>query len=111
MSCVTDMSLSFRAVPATSPTDEMHNACTSSFRAKQWNGSSARPNMQTVTHSVQHFESRLATAQQGVRSVSALASSRHDSEYQDQAIHGGNATDSACSHFQDSSLVQEPGLA
>jgi hypothetical protein len=61
--CATGMSLFVRAVPATSPTNELYNACASSFRTKQWIGSSARPNRQTVTHSVQAFESGLVATQ------------------------------------------------
>jgi hypothetical protein len=52
------MSLYSRAVP-TSPTNELHNAFASSFGTKQWVGTSARPNRQTVAHDIQSFESGL----------------------------------------------------
>jgi hypothetical protein len=85
--CATGMSLSIRAVPATSPTNELYNACASSFRTKQWNGPSARPNRQTVTHSVEGFESGVRTCCSAVERLLGQRplSSRHDFGHQDSA--------------------------
>ena len=77
--CATAMSLFIRAVPATSPTDGLHNACTSSFRTRN-NGLEPRPVRAGTpfTRAAQISESRLvATRWESVQSAFSQAQ-RHD---------------------------------